>query len=123
MGEEFIPYKQSFDMVQLGFTEYVDFYKDSSEEIFDMRTPNDAPCILWQKAFNWLRDSCQLSFHISDYYRKENWKLYGRAYQIFINGEQQIIEGNSSSSVELYFTHPEAELSCLKKLIEIVKIK
>jgi 5-hydroxyisourate hydrolase-like protein (transthyretin family) len=78
---------------------------------------------LYQQAFSFLRNRYNLSFHISDYYSKENWKLYGRAYQIFINGKQEIIEKSSSSSVKLYFTYEEAELACLVKLIEICKNK
>ena len=54
MNKEFIPYEQALALKELGFDEEVEFYKDLSEEIFDMRTPNDAPCILWQQAFRWL---------------------------------------------------------------------
>jgi hypothetical protein len=137
--KEFVPYQQSLDMKELGFDEPCLCYYDKHNyellctnvyggnplevAIINDKTHIDCLAPLYQQAFSFLRNRYNLSFHISDYYSKENWKLYGRAYQIFINGKQEIIEKSSSSSVKLYFTYEEAEQACLVKLIEICKNK
>jgi hypothetical protein len=76
----------------------------------------------YSQAFRFFRD-IGISFHISDYYDEESRKRCGRAFEIFINGIQQSFNYPSSSTVELYYTYPEAELALLRKLIEIVKNK
>ena len=145
--KDFAPYEPSLALKELGFDEpcftfypkegkmgfdgkyhsIKEGYKNSTvNAIWIKRYKKDFECVaapLYQQAFSFLRNRYNLSFHISDYYSKENWKLYGRAYQIFINGKQEIIEKSSSSSVKLYFTYEEAELACLVKLIEICKNK
>jgi len=95
LDKEFVPYQESLELVGLGYDEPVEFFKDSSEEIFDMRTPNDAPCILWQKAFRWFREKYELHH----------------------------LDLLSLLFLEQKMNYEEAELVCLRKLIEIVKEK
>jgi hypothetical protein len=91
--------------VLLGYTEYSELYKDDKEELFDMRTPNDAPCILYQQAFRWFREK----------YGLDNAVLKDRF----------VIETEDMLPYWFYGfkTYEEAELTCLIKLIEIVKQK
>jgi|688.fasta_scaffold87097_4 hypothetical protein len=112
MNKEFIPYEQALALKELGFDEEVEFYKDLSEEIFDMRTPNDAPCILWQQAFRWFREKYQLHSTITSI-SQESWQWHitkpgeslGKMYQ------------------EDFYTYEEAEQDCLVKLIDIIENK
>ena len=96
--------------------------KDADTNLEYMRLPwgmkITAPT--YSQAFKFFRENHDISFYINDYYKKEFWSLYGRAFQIFIEGNQQHNESSSSYSVELYFKYEDAELACLKKLIEIV---
>jgi hypothetical protein len=107
MEKEFIPYEQVLALKKLGFDEEVEFYKDLSEEIFDMRTPNDAPCILWQQAFRWFREKHNLCGVITP----QSYEIWGYP--------------DGGCIIEQYpvHTYEEAELECLKKLIKIVKEK
>jgi hypothetical protein len=119
MEKEFISYTEALALKKLGFDEEVEFYKDLSEEIFDMRTPNDAPCILWQQAFRWFRE-------------KHGW--ISNVWTICISTDgitsfEYAIDTLNDLGVSQYRenfpykTYEEAELACLKELIEIVKNK
>jgi hypothetical protein len=117
MKKEFIPYEQALDLKELGFDEEVEFYKDLSEEIFDMRTPNDAPCILWQQAFRWFREKHKLYHTINMF---GDWDK--PQYSYLVSGRTM----NNPAHMwhfEDKDSHEEAELECLIKLIEIVKNK
>ena len=76
-----------------------------------MRTPNDAPCILWQQAFRWFREK----------YRQHSYITEGLIYSFVINGKNY--EDYPNYEDNWFKTYEEAELACLKKLIEIVKEK
>ena len=136
MEKEFAPYKQALDLVLLGYTEYSELYKDDKEELFDMRTPNDAPCILWQQAFRWFREKYDLNSlvvfdkyiceiddkelenpYFTYYYSINELWSEGKDYGKFTRGFINVANNRDMLSYE------EAELSCLKKLIEIVKQK
>ena len=135
---EFVPYIQSHDLKDLGFKQpcfaeyrqwdgsnpWLQLYQDLSEsstDPADFQYTTECLAPTFSQAFSFFREKHGMSFHISDYYNQESRKLYGRAFQIFINDRQQIFQYSSSSGVELYYTYPEAELACLKKLIEIIK--
>jgi hypothetical protein len=136
MNKEFIPYQQALELKELGFDEpcfryiYIGDTGNNCHHYIEVEPSkgenfNVKPLCISQptfsQAFSFFREKCGISFHISDYYGEESRKLYGRAFQIFINGRQQSFDYSSSSTTELYFTYPEAELACLIKLIEIVK--
>ena len=116
MDKEFIPHQESLELVGLGYDEPVEFFKDSLEEIFDMRTPNDAPCILWQQAFRFFREKgYDIIFRKMDYGVESNFTGY---YYTIYNGNEMIEVHGADKRTK---TYEEAELACLKKLIEIVK--
>jgi len=123
--KDFILYTEALALKELGFDEpcfghylmkkfYLKKYHKQGNGITLRPT--------YSQAFRFFRD-IGISFHISDYYDEESRKRYGRAFEIFINGIQQSFNYPSSSTVELYYTYPEAELALLRKLIEIVKNK
>ena len=104
MSKEFIPYEQALELKELGFNELCLFYYADNEalriyhqsEIYDDLV--GAP--LYQQAFRWFREKYDLFISIMHY---EN--------------------GYSINDLRRFETYEEAELACLKKLIEIVKNK
>jgi hypothetical protein len=110
----YIPYGEAKQLNGLGYDLYFEFYKDSNEALYDMRTPDDAPCILWQNAFKWFREEHGLWFR-PDYPFLDHKNYAGCIHKI---GQYYPIDDiDDCESAE------EAELACLRKLIEIIKKK
>jgi hypothetical protein len=117
MEKEFVPYEQALALKELGF-EYVStiFAYDEAGELytrsgiphdFNIRGLLSAPT--FSQAFRWFREKYNL-------------------HQVVLadeKGKYDIIVGEriSGSCLGQYSTYEEAELECLKKLIEIVKEK
>jgi hypothetical protein len=122
MKNEFIPYQQSLELKELGFDEecLFEFYgksdlsnfKESDYELCGDRHNSSfkedgrvsAP--LYQQVFRWFRENYDLHYNIdyvsaADIFKYELW-IKGRIYK--------------------YNTYEEAELACLNKLIELVKL-
>ena len=127
MEKEFIPYVEALALKELGFDEpclggYIRFRGSETFELafykyrnVDFNTTSNiyvsAP--LYQQAFRWFREKYNIHGIIS-YYGKGQWFLEVLDYK----GNQLIqIENNT------FWSYEEAELECLKKLIEIVKRK
>ncbi len=131
MEKEFIPYEQALELKKLGFNEECLAFYNST-----FRTPNEllypqyggevgnwnvenhlisAP--LYQQAFRWFREKynllCQINY-ISGLTNKTTW------WDIAIVGHYNIDHKDWEMKYQPY---EEAELACLKKLIEIVKNK
>ena len=127
MEKQFVPYEQALDLKELGFDEpcfgyfqenkikvIIDnsglitnsnFSKIFSEDRFRLVTP------LYQQAFRWFRDKHSLQHEI----------VYDMSNDLTHNVYVYTVFGTDRS--EEYKTYEEAELDCLKKLIEIVKNK
>jgi hypothetical protein len=102
MNKEFIPYEQALELKELGFKKDNDFgllYKG-----------DDIPSILYQQAFRWFREKYELCGIPSPLGYEILDKDHPTAYWGCI--KEEILE-----------SYEEAELACLKKLIEIVKNK
>jgi hypothetical protein len=134
MEKEFIPYEQALALKELGFNEpcfkgYTEEYKDlinfsnthtntSVKNTLPTR-PITAP--LYQQAFRWFREKYNL--HAEPYtadmgaieYCFQIRDLYSEKY-IYDN-----FRGAGNSYMGTFNTPEEAELECLKKLIEICK--
>ena len=112
MNKEFIPYEQALELKELGFDiPSVSGY--SYADPFELLTN----AILYQQAFRWFREKYEL--RISNYrcsIKKEGGIVIGDGFRIFKYGKDTI------STIEKE-TYEEAEIACLKKLIEIVKNK
>lgn len=130
MSKEFIPYEQALEMKELGHDvlysgEY--FEMDGEKYIIDDKDANDGwwlehaeelnvNAVLYQQAFRWFREKHNLFSSVSVDQTMEpkfcySLSKYADPY------DWAILVFNS----ELYYTYEEAELACLKKLIEIVK--
>mgnify|MGYP000355426425 CR=1 FL=1 len=125
MNKEFVPYEQALELKELGFNEIcLTFYNyDKKLEIGDdwaygidyesKRDRNECLAPLYQQAFRWFREKYESTIHIYQYQDTQRWD-----FDIYDNIPEERDFGNPS-----YNTYEEAELACLKKLIEIVKNK
>ena len=128
LENEFIPYEQALALKELGFDEpCFGYYKAEYEDGINPLPVNlileqnkassnvfyktSAPT--FQQVFSWFREKYNIHGIIL-YYGKSQWSLEILDYK----GNQLIqIEDNT------FWSHKEAELECLKKLIEIIKQK
>ena len=130
MEKEFIPYNQALALKELGFDEpcFGAFHTASNRLMMEfevMYTPLHCVGVsapLYQQAFRWFRDKYKLEASI----QRMPPEVYGKGkgdiknYLVYIWAELL----NPRGQVTLHFdTYEEAELECLKKLIEIVKEK
>jgi hypothetical protein len=134
MNKEFIPYEQALALKELGFDEPC-FGRYYYKESYPMLNPNSgetelvfefgqyikqteitilAP--LHQQVFRWFREKYDLDISINTVYSKYN-EILSRKYSGVIDNEGVF------TNVGFYDTYEEAELACLKKLIEIVELK
>jgi len=120
MTNEFIRYEQALALKELGFDEPCFKVKLKSKPQFDYTQSDydDFPeqkelevgVPLYQQAFRWFREKYNLDHEINKHKNFESFMCrYGQ------NGLYEIIE----EGIE---TYEEAELICLEKLIEIVKL-
>jgi hypothetical protein len=122
MEKEFIPYEQALTLKQLGFEEEC-FAQYSDKALCQhgygkVRQGNllSYNCItpLYQQCFRWFREKYGYDVTIK--------KCTPSEYKFEI--EQLFVEGNNYYFIDFSFnTYEEAEVECLKKLIEIVKEK
>jgi hypothetical protein len=118
MEKEFVPYEQALELKELGFDEPCFRYYSNGELMYSSHTNNSmqrfryaAP--LCQQAFRWFRE--KYGFHS---YIDCKWKNIGWEYELVDLNKMETIPTIGKYG---YKTPNEAELACLKKLIEIVK--
>jgi hypothetical protein len=114
MEKEFVPYEQALALKELGFDEpcfgYYNIDPQLKTPAFNMVKPfKHEWCLsapIYQQAFRWFRNNYSIFSSIDVNY----------FYKIYVNDEffEESINYNS---------HEDSELECLKKLIEIVKLK
>ena len=113
MKNLFVPYEQALQLKELGFNEpYCFGYYDGEQDnklipalpltmINTLNGDIDAP--LYSQAFRWFREKYNLIMHIQRHSNKKYLACMGIQVEILCD------------------TYEEAELACLKKLIEIAK--
>jgi hypothetical protein len=119
MKNEFIKYKEALALKELGFDEPC--FNQYTDGTLDLPcTKYDYPsCVesisapLYQQAFRWFREKYNFVFKIVFY-----GKLKGYYYSITEEGWIKYYE--SIDDAKWYDTYEEAELACLRKLIEII---
>lgn len=128
MEKEFVPYEQALALKELGFDEeclvlydgrnsneiYFNSVRDGSGDYRPFKSNDKLGWIgapLYQQAFRWFREKHDLFGIVQG--KGYNHRRY---YMYTINGEWH----PSQSTFDIY---EEAELACLKKLIELVKNK
>jgi hypothetical protein len=123
MEKEFIPYEQALALKQLGFDEecFGAYHNENNldlwSEDFDYSYVVKAP--LYQQAFRWFREKCELFCEIQiDRTTEPKFCFDIFQYEHFGNYEKIEVK-----EWYLYRTQEEVELECLKELIRIVKQK
>jgi len=118
MNNEFVPYEQALELKELGFDEPCLKYWNGIGEYFDQKdwfnwnqSKKFVSIPLYQQAFGWFRENHGLIGEIFSQLRPSSRFMYG----FKIGGSDIIFDG--------FKTYENAELECLKKLIEIVKNK
>jgi hypothetical protein len=113
MKKEFIPYEQALALKELGFDEECLGYYFNKQLSFGAKTSYgevvEVP--LYQQAFRWFRDKGYVN-------SIRSLSMFNHEYSIItgVHIDNEILSNS-------YYTYDEAELACLKKLIEIVKTK
>ena len=115
MEKEFVPYELAVKLKALGFDEpciathgYLELYINTDDG--HLKAP------LYRQAFRWFREKYKLHTEIRTYTEKY--------FTIIIQECKDIVKYIEYGGIDLKFnTHEEAELACLKKLIEIVESK
>ena len=125
--QEFIPYEQALQLKELGFDEgyYFARYADSAnlipreeEDGWAWHLTKSAKAPLYQQAFRWFREKKLSDSCVCRYQGKNDGGIY---YYYVITKDFGVEETRHFK--EGFSTYEEAELACLKKLIEIVKNK
>ena len=132
MEKEFIPYEQALALKELGFDskKFLSFiFVDDENKFFTPSgwVPNNA---IWtptfSQAFRWFREKYGLEIALSpDSFNNISKNL--RQYKIISYDKswklEEILEPSHWIRKGCFVSYEEAELECLKKLIEIVKNK
>jgi hypothetical protein len=133
MNKEFVPYEESLALKELGFDEPCMYYVDEQNNsfIYNFQTHPDEfiewcgvtviSTPLYQQAFRWFREKYNLRGFIG--FRPNVKQFDCHIYDMSLSGKEYVKqrtmeEYNKDPKVG---TYEEAELACLKKLIEIVK--
>ena len=127
MEKEFIPYKEALALKELGFYENCLARFDGGGfrmlPVYDPLKNNEVKeswfCVtpLYQQAFRWFREK----YHIIGYPIFKGGKTTETSWYDYIIYSEIDWENNNPN--QQWKTYEEAELSCLRKLIEIVKQK
>jgi hypothetical protein len=132
MDKEFIPYEQALALTELGFDEpCFGFYLNgkvrldgkienclSQERVYYVYRAN---CLspTFSQAFRWFREKYDIICH------PERWGQnleYACKFDLYDKKERKLGHiRNEDNTLVSFKTYEEAELECLKKLIEIVK--
>lgn len=120
MNNQFLSYEQSLSLKELGFDELcLMYFSDKSKELLSLSerdvsffqgtsnsTFTKAP--LYQQAFRWFREEYDMAHEITYAGAKGRYNAFTDDWVYDSNGELK------------KFSYEEAELACLRKLIEIV---
>ena len=119
MKKEFLPYELEVELIELGFNEKTfDVHSDIVTSGFKI-VKKPTPRILFQQAFRFCREQLLLDSCIIPY-----WFIDGeykvKKYTYSIEPSNRFDEYFDCDSDE-YDTYKDAEIECLKKLIELAK--
>lgn len=120
MEKEFDPYVESFELKVLGFDEPCFGLYTRDNTLLEKWMPNQTECEsyfggflapIYQQTFRWFREKHQLPSWVYTSNNQEYW------YSVLKDGRMIVRDYKPFKSYE------EAELACLRKLIQIVKEK
>lgn len=118
MNKEFIPYEQALALRELGFNEpCLGYFSEKDKYLFITKNTTNIPnsfikAPLYQQAFRWLRE--KYVYHHNIYYHKSS-KFECRI------GDSSDNNVSHELFCNMYIKYEEAEIECLKKIIELCK--
>jgi hypothetical protein len=139
MKKEFIPYQEAFELKQLGFNEpCFAFYQTECNEDSPIMVDDDKQYLIsgfrtcrnsemanhyisaptYSQVFRWFREKHELDVNINSIYIVFTCspnETPSKIYNVYTFSK------HTQTTVGCFNTYEEAELACLKKLIEIVK--
>jgi hypothetical protein len=126
MKKEFIPYNLTLQLKELGFDEDCLSHSVSITDASGTRWTSVLKAPLYQQAFRFFREKYDIHYSINrecsqhDHKWGYNWSLYN--YSGLFH-EYLTSHPNAPAGEWVYQTYEDAELACLKEIIEIVKTK
>ena len=126
MEKEFIPYEQALALKELGFDGRCFLDYDNKGNITNKWSVALTPAPTFSQAFRWFREKYELSCSID---LIDNSRHYYFEYTICDSKDRDYNDEDCFDSCkriydfERYNSYEDAELECLKKLIEIIKNK
>lgn len=124
MEKEFVHYGLAVELIELGFNEpcfgywFVDIENKSKITYPQTRfskwyTGKEILAPLYQQVFRWFREKYGIPSHIATYWQHD-WNDYSYQYYFVENKKEW-------NGIEHYTTYKEAELACLRRLIDMAK--
>ena len=110
MDKEFIPYAEALELKKLGFDEPCMASRDMDNDKGLIQIP------LYQQAFRWFREKYNLH-HVITIADLGKYETGNPDFQCAIYSKDPVLITNMNK----YNTYEEAELACLRKLIQLVK--
>ena len=132
MNKDFVPYEKALALKELEFDEpCFGYYIDNKFEFFaDVRSCNTnsefkfyptAPT--YSQAFRWFREKYRLQPSVNSFcFEEYSFVIMGSRNEILYPIQHKLLNDGKKNPWE-FDTYEEAELECIKKLIEIVKTK
>ena len=133
MNKDFTLYKEAFELKQLGFgkpciatidqTDFVHI-KGTEYPIRGAMLYDNVDCPTYSQAFRWFREEHLLEGLVLPQDRRapDPLPIYFIAVESYENGEMtELFNSTEPKNFLHYYEYEEAELACLRKLIEIVK--
>lgn len=123
MKKQFVPYRQSLELKELGFNQeciaryWTNIFQLRSPENFNSENHkiNSVSAPIWQQCFNWIEDNYKI------YVTMDNLIL---SYSIVTITESEGIKIVRNMSANDYFkSREEINLECLKELLQIINKK
>ena len=131
MKTEFIPYEQALELKELGFDEECFGYYDIDNGYaigyafcysnVKSQLENGCSAPTFSQAFRWFREKYNLNGILNHYPNTKLWDF--SVHDLTWSGKEFIEHVKKEDRSVKYSTYEEAELACLKKLIEIAKNK
>ena len=121
VDKEFVPYEEASALKELGFDEPCLSYYEGESFSYHLATITSGdnyiiPAPLYQQAFRWFRDKNLSDACVCRYQSRDDGGIY---FYYVINHDYGIEE--TKHFREGFCSYEEAELACLRKLIEIVQ--